>query len=68
VEKTLIPRASVLEFLVSRGLIEKSFRSYEFFQSPENKFLQNVISSYAESTELLQLYREKQNLSRCKGV
>lgn len=68
VEKTLIPRASVLEILVSRGLIEKSFRSYEFFQSPENKFLQKVISSYAESTELLQLYREKQNLSRCKGV
>ncbi|KAJ6725448.1 hypothetical protein OIU79_003759 [Salix purpurea] len=68
VEKTLIPRASVLEFLVSRGLIEKSFRSYEFFQSPENKFLQNVISSCADSTELLQLYREKQNLSRCKGI
>ncbi|KAG5240919.1 transcription termination factor MTERF6 [Salix suchowensis] len=68
VEKTLIPRASVLEFLVSRGLIEKSFRSYEFFQSPENKFLQNVISICAYSTELLQLYREKQNLSRCKGI
>lgn len=63
-EKRLTPRASVLQFLVSQGLIEKSFRSTTFFIASENKFLQQFINQRAESTQILKLYQEKLNLSR----
>ncbi|CAK7351297.1 unnamed protein product [Dovyalis caffra] len=35
-EKRLLPRALVLEVLVSKGMVEKSFRSLAFFKTPEN--------------------------------
>ncbi|CAK7333119.1 unnamed protein product [Dovyalis caffra] len=63
-EKRLTPRAMVLQFLVARGLIEKSFRSTTFFIASENKFLQQFINQRAESTQILKLYWEKLNLSR----
>lgn len=63
-EKRLTPRALVLQFLVSQGLIEKSFRSTTFFIASENKFLQQFINQRAESTQILKLYQEKLNLSR----
>ncbi|KAJ6771089.1 hypothetical protein OIU74_017520 [Salix koriyanagi] len=58
-EKRLTPRASVLQFLVSQGLIEKSFRSTTFFIASENKFLQQFINQRAESTQILKLYQEE---------
>ncbi|CAK7351309.1 unnamed protein product [Dovyalis caffra] len=62
-EKRLIPRALVLQFLVSKGLVEKSFRSVTFFVRPENKFQQMFIYCYAESTQILTFYEEKLNHS-----
>ncbi|KAJ6767376.1 TRANSCRIPTION TERMINATION FACTOR FAMILY PROTEIN putative ISOFORM 1-RELATED [Salix purpurea] len=62
-EKRLIPRASVLQFLVSKGLVEKSFRSLAFFNTPEDKFRQMYIDHHAESAQILKFYEEKLNLS-----
>ncbi|CAK7351303.1 unnamed protein product [Dovyalis caffra] len=62
-EKRLIPRALVLQFLVSKGLVEKGFRSLAFFNTPENMFQQIFINNHAESTEILQFYKEKLTLS-----
>ena len=62
-EKRLIPRALVLQFLVSKGLVEKSFRSLAFFNTPEDKFRRIFIDQHAESTQILKFYREKLNLS-----
>ncbi|KAJ6935103.1 transcription termination factor MTERF8 [Populus alba x Populus x berolinensis] len=62
-EKRLIPRALVLQFLVSIGLVEKSFRSLAFFNTPEDKFRQVFIDRHGESTRILKFYEEKLNLS-----
>ncbi|XP_061977733.1 transcription termination factor MTERF8, chloroplastic-like isoform X1 [Populus nigra] len=62
-EQRLIPRALVLQFLVSKGLFEKSFRSLAFFNTPEDKFRQMFIDHHAESTQILRFYEEKLNLS-----
>ncbi|CAK7351311.1 unnamed protein product [Dovyalis caffra] len=62
-EKRLFPRALVFEFLVSKGLIEKSFRNAAFFYAPENQFQQRFIDQHAESTQILKFYKEKLNLS-----
>lgn len=57
VEKRLIPRGLVLQFLVAKGLIKKSFRNTAFFVRPEKKFLQEFVNPYAESPHILNLYR-----------
>jgi mTERF domain-containing protein len=62
-EKRLIPRALVLQFLVSKGLVEKSFRSLAFFNTPEDKFRHMFIDRHGESTRILKFYEEKLNLS-----
>ncbi|CAK7351301.1 unnamed protein product [Dovyalis caffra] len=62
-EKRLIPRALVLQFLISKGLIEKSFRNAAFFSTTENQFQQRFIDHHAESTQILKFYKEKLNLS-----
>ncbi|CAK7351299.1 unnamed protein product [Dovyalis caffra] len=62
-EKRLIPRALVLQVLVSKGLVEKSFRNAAFFYTPENQFQQMFIDNHAESTQILKFYKEKLNLS-----
>ncbi|CAK7351307.1 unnamed protein product [Dovyalis caffra] len=62
-EKRLIPRALVLQFLVSKGLVEKSFRSLAFFITAENKFRHTFIDPHAESIQILKFYKEKLNLS-----
>eukprot|EP00258_Populus_trichocarpa_P021360 XP_024437379.1 uncharacterized protein LOC18111233 isoform X3 [Populus trichocarpa] len=62
-DKRLVPRALLLQFLVSKGLVEKSFRSTAFFYTPENKFRQMFINHRSESTQILKFYNEKLNLS-----
>jgi len=44
-------------------LVEKSFRSLAFFNTPEDKFRRIFIDQHAESTQILKFYREKLNLS-----
>ncbi|KAB5560398.1 hypothetical protein DKX38_005355 [Salix brachista] len=49
--------------LVPKGLVEKSFRSLAFFNTPEDKFRQIYIDHHAESTQILKFHEEKLNLS-----
>ncbi|KAJ0039120.1 hypothetical protein Pint_22188 [Pistacia integerrima] len=63
-EKRLIPRAAVIQFLLSKGLINKKINSLTYmFECPENTFLQKSVNSYDEAPQLLKLYQEKLNLS-----
>uniref|UniRef100_A0A6N2KXX5 Uncharacterized protein n=1 Tax=Salix viminalis TaxID=40686 RepID=A0A6N2KXX5_SALVM len=52
-----------LQFLVPKGLVEKSFRSLAFFNTPEDKFRQIYIDHHAESTQILKFHEEKLDLS-----
>ncbi|CAK7332061.1 unnamed protein product [Dovyalis caffra] len=58
-EKRLIPRALVLEFLVSKGLVKKNYRGTNFFCCPETTFLQRFVNHFEEASELLRLYGKK---------
>ncbi|OIW19580.1 hypothetical protein TanjilG_18390 [Lupinus angustifolius] len=61
--KRIIPRASVLEFLLSKDLIERAFIPQAYYIS-EEKFLQKYVSSFKDQApQLLKLYEEKMSLS-----
>ncbi|KAF7813672.1 transcription termination factor family protein [Senna tora] len=63
-EKRLVPRAFVLQFLQSRGLIKKVTTSSPFVIS-EEMFLQKFVNCFKdEAPQLLKLYEEKLNLLR----
>ncbi|KAF3951441.1 hypothetical protein CMV_022902 [Castanea mollissima] len=59
-EKRLIPRASAIQFLQSKGLVKMNFYLPKAFEYVEELFLQRfVLSNKEEASELLQLYKEK---------
>ncbi|KAM3704565.1 hypothetical protein ACJW31_03G015000 [Castanea mollissima] len=59
-EKRLIPRASVIQVLQSKGLIKKLFYLPAVFEDAEELFLQKFVMPYEkEASELLQLYKER---------
>ena len=59
-EKRMIPRYSVVQFLLSKGLIDKDFSLTAVFQSTEKKFLQKFVNAYKEEApQLLNLYQKK---------
>ncbi|XP_075653367.1 uncharacterized protein LOC142623795 [Castanea sativa] len=59
-EKRLIPRASAIQFLQSKGLVKKNFYLPTVFEYVEELFLRRyVLSNKEEASELLQLYKEK---------
>ncbi|KAM3707656.1 hypothetical protein ACB098_02G042100 [Castanea mollissima] len=59
-EKRLIPRASAIQFLQSKGLVKMNFYLPKAFEYAEELFLQRfVLSNKEEASELLQLYKEK---------
>ena len=59
-EKRLIPRASVIRFLQSKGLVKKLFYLPAVFWYAEELFLQKFVMRYEkEASELLQLYKER---------
>ncbi|KAK7264599.1 hypothetical protein RJT34_32208 [Clitoria ternatea] len=61
--KRCIPRASVLQFLLSRDLI-KSAKSPIPYSLTEKMFLHNYVTKFKdEAPQLLKLYEEKLNLS-----
>ncbi|KAI4345446.1 hypothetical protein L6164_012569 [Bauhinia variegata] len=63
-EKSIIPRHSVLQVLVSRGLIEDD-KSFSPFRASEKAFRQRYVNCFKEEApELLKLYEEKRNLSQ----
>ncbi|GMN62408.1 hypothetical protein TIFTF001_031483 [Ficus carica] len=63
-KKRLIPRSFVFQVLLSKGLVKKEVNLSALFDSPEKKFLQKFVAPYKkEAPELLELYKEKLNLS-----
>ncbi|XVF82929.1 hypothetical protein PTKIN_Ptkin16aG0090900 [Pterospermum kingtungense] len=61
--KRLIPRWSLLQFLLSKGLIEKCISLQVLFESNEKKFLRRFVTPYGDPY-LLKLYEEKLHVSR----
>ncbi|KAK7363599.1 hypothetical protein VNO77_05747 [Canavalia gladiata] len=63
-QKRIIPRASVLHFLVSNGLREKDASLTTPFVLNEKLFLEKFVKRFKEdSSHLLKLYEEKMNLA-----
>ncbi|CAK8577881.1 unnamed protein product [Lathyrus sativus] len=63
-EKRIIPRASVVQFLLNNGLRSKSASLASPFTVPENMFLDRFIKRFEkESSYLLKLYEEKLKLA-----
>ncbi|XP_057432932.1 uncharacterized protein LOC130725746 [Lotus japonicus] len=63
-EKRVIPRAFVLQFLQSRGLI-KDAKSPTTFKLTDDMFLQKFVNCFEdEASQLLKLYEEKKNQPR----
>ena len=64
-EKRLIPRASVIEVLQSKGLIKKNIHLARVFSSSENSFLQKFVTPYMDKvSDLLKLYKGKLDFSK----
>ncbi|KAK2646006.1 hypothetical protein Ddye_021201 [Dipteronia dyeriana] len=58
--KRLIPRASVFQFLLTKGLIKsKHARLVALFNYSEEAFLKKFVNSYDEAPQLLKLYKDK---------
>ncbi|XP_031274290.1 uncharacterized protein LOC116132763 isoform X2 [Pistacia vera] len=58
-EKRIIPRAAVVQFLSSKGLLKANFLSVRPYLICEKTFLQKFVSCYDESPRLKKLYKEK---------
>ncbi|KAF5752214.1 hypothetical protein HS088_TW01G00122 [Tripterygium wilfordii] len=66
-EKRIVPRGSVAQILLLKGLI-KERSLYRLFSCTENLFLEKFVKCYEEEApELLKLYTEKLGLSRKLG-
>lgn len=62
--KTLIPRCSVVQVLLSKGLVDKNFSLKRLLECPEKQFLERFIIPHKKGApELLNLYQEKLRIS-----
>ncbi|WJZ86937.1 hypothetical protein VitviT2T_006350 [Vitis vinifera] len=62
-EKRIIPRYSVVQVLLSKGLINKDISLVVLFESTEKTFLERFVNAYKEEApQLIKLYQEKINL------
>ncbi|XP_059632706.1 transcription termination factor MTERF6, chloroplastic/mitochondrial-like [Cornus florida] len=57
--KRIIPRCSVLQVLLSKGLIKKPVCALTLLRSGESLFLNKYVTCYEEAPQLLKLYQEK---------
>ncbi|GMN46444.1 hypothetical protein TIFTF001_015630 [Ficus carica] len=65
-KKRVVPRCSVFQVLLSKGLVEKEVSLHALLIVPEEKFLQEFVLPYKEEApELLKLYKQK--LDRSSG-
>ncbi|XP_038720035.1 uncharacterized protein LOC120012672 [Tripterygium wilfordii] len=63
-KKRIVPRSSVAQVLLSKGLVKACSLS-RFFACPEKKFLEKFVYRYQEEApQLLKLYTDKLDLSR----
>ncbi|XWS14038.1 hypothetical protein CRYUN_Cryun36dG0089400 [Craigia yunnanensis] len=64
-KKRFLPRASVIQFLLSRGLLEQKVSTVAgMFVCPEKVFMQKFLTSLKDEPQLLKLYTDK--LDPCK--
>ncbi|XP_059445272.1 uncharacterized protein LOC132177071 [Corylus avellana] len=62
-EERIIPRTSVINDLMSKGLVEKNIYLPTLFEYQEKKFLEKFVTPYKkEASELLKLYEKKGDL------
>ncbi|KAJ0035665.1 hypothetical protein Pint_24566 [Pistacia integerrima] len=58
-EKRIVPRGSVLQYLSSKGLLKNNpYNPVTSFKLPEETFLQRFVNCYDEAPQLMKLYRE----------
>ncbi|XP_024022643.1 transcription termination factor MTERF15, mitochondrial-like [Morus notabilis] len=63
-KKRVVPRCSVFQFLLSKGLVKKEVSFHALLVVSEKKFLQKFVVPYEEEApELLKLYKKKLDLS-----
>ncbi|KAK2646217.1 hypothetical protein Ddye_021412 [Dipteronia dyeriana] len=59
-QKRIIPRAAVFQFLLTKGLIKsKHAKLITLFKCNEKAFLERFVNSYDEAPQLWKLYKEK---------
>ncbi|CAL1360763.1 unnamed protein product [Linum trigynum] len=58
-KKRLLPRAAVLEFLTSKGLVKKDYRAPYFFIMTDQLFFSTHVHPYDEALEIHKLYVSK---------
>ncbi|RVX22206.1 hypothetical protein CK203_001515 [Vitis vinifera] len=64
-EKRIIPRYSVIQVLLSKGLIKNDTSLVVLFESTEKMFLRKFVNGFKEeASQLMKLYQEKINLSK----
>ncbi|KAL5782309.1 hypothetical protein ACOSP7_007338 [Xanthoceras sorbifolium] len=64
-QKRIIPRAAVFQFLLTKGLIKsKHSRLTVLFKYSEKVFLERFVNSYDLAPQLLKLYKDKLDLSK----
>lgn len=56
-QKRIIPRAAVFQYLVTKGLIKHKFTTLLKFS--EENFQEMIVKSYGEAPKLLELYKDK---------
>ncbi|GMN46499.1 hypothetical protein TIFTF001_015677 [Ficus carica] len=63
-KKRVIPRYSIFQALLSKGLVKKEVSLNQLFMVSEDKFLQKFVAAHGEEApQLLKLYEEKLRLS-----
>ncbi|KAE9594247.1 putative transcription regulator mTERF family [Lupinus albus] len=67
-EKRIIPRASVINYLLSKGLRKESSSFLTPFFMTDESFLEKFVMCFddEEASQLLKLYRENMDLQDCK--
>jgi len=66
-QKTIVPRALVLQYLVMKGLRKKNASLVTPFSSSKEMFLSKYVLSFKEDSDyLLKLYEENVNLASAK--
>ncbi|XP_025012028.1 transcription termination factor MTERF6, chloroplastic/mitochondrial-like [Ricinus communis] len=63
-KKRLVPRASVIQFLSSKGLIKMDSGITRVFEYTEKDFMEKCINCYEEAPQLLKLHNENLELSK----
>ncbi|PON80311.1 Mitochodrial transcription termination factor [Parasponia andersonii] len=64
-KKRVMPRCSLFQVLLSKGLVEKEVSLAALLETSEEKFLKKFVKCYKEEApELLKLYKEKMDLSK----